>query len=196
MVSVARVLLPSLLRTRASSSSGARELLGRMGAFGVGAEGFGADGQVQVGALGAAGELDIPALHVLGPVQGQQRPLFGAALGAHVGAGIGQVDPAGLARPHLGVQVPARQPDRLRPLLLQGLDGHRPPAQVQVHDDGGGAVDHAKAVAGVGAQHHHIPNREAPIPDHQPLGAELAVLGPQPLADTWLSWSTLARRWA
>ena len=36
---------------------------------------------------------------------------------------------------------------------------------------------------GVGAQHHHIPDRKAPVPNHQPLGAELAVLGPQPLAD-------------
>ena len=36
---------------------------------------------------------------------------------------------------------------------------------------------------GVGAQHHHIPDREAPVPDRQPLGAELAGLGPQPLAD-------------
>ena len=57
------------------------------------------------------------------------------------------------------------------------------PRQVQVLDDGGGAVDHAQPVAGIGAQHHHVPDREAPVPDHQPLGAELAGLGPQPLAD-------------
>src|SRR5215217_5492705 len=38
-------------------------------------------------------------------------------------------------------------------------------------------------MAGVGAQHHHIPYRKAPIPDHQPLSSELAVLGPEPLAD-------------
>jgi hypothetical protein len=69
-------------------------LLGRMGPFVVGAKEFGADGQVQVGAVLASGELHIAALHVLGPVQGQQRPLFGAALGAHVGPGIGQIDTA------------------------------------------------------------------------------------------------------
>ena len=162
---------------------GRPRLPGRMGAFVVGAERLGADGQVQVGALGAAGELDIAALHVLGAVQGQQRPLLGAALGAHVGPGIGQVDPPRLARLDGGVQVPAGQPDRLGRLILQGPDGHRPAGHVQVLDDGGGAVDHAQAVGGVGAQHHHIPDREAPVPDGQPLGAELARLGPQPLAD-------------
>ena len=167
-----------------------------MGAFVVGAEGFGADGQVQVGPLGAAGELHIAALHVLGPVQGQQRPLLGAALGAHVGAGIGQIDPARLARADRGVQVPAGQPDRLGRLLLQGPDGHRPAGHVQVQDDGGGAVDHAQAVAGVGAQHHHIPDRERPVADDQPLGAELAVPRPAAAGRRALSWSTWARRWA
>jgi hypothetical protein len=61
--------------------------------FGVGVEGFGADGQVQVGTLGAARQLDIAALHVLGPVQGQQRPPLGPSLGAHIGTGIGKVEP-------------------------------------------------------------------------------------------------------
>jgi hypothetical protein len=56
-------------------------------------EGFGADGQVQVGPLLASGQLDIAALHILGAVQSQQRPLLSAALGAHVGAGIGQIHP-------------------------------------------------------------------------------------------------------
>jgi hypothetical protein len=88
-----------------------------------------------------------------------------------------------LARPDLGVQVPAGQPDGLWRLLLQGPDGHGPPWQVQVLDDGGGAVDHPQAVAGVGAQDHHVADREAPIPDHQPLGAELAGLGAEALAD-------------
>jgi hypothetical protein len=50
-------------------------------------------------------------------------------------------------------------------------------------DDRGGAVDHAKAVLGVGPEHHQVPNRERAIPDRQPLGADLAVLGAQPLAD-------------
>jgi hypothetical protein len=59
----------------------------------VGAEGFGADGQVQIGAVLAAGQLHIAALHVLGAIQGQQRPLLGPSLGAHVGAGIGQIHP-------------------------------------------------------------------------------------------------------
>ena len=99
-----------------------------MGSFVVGAEGFRSDGQVQVGPLGAAGELHIAALHVLGAVQGQQGPPLGPALGAHVGAGIGQVDPAGLPGPDGRIQVPAGQSDRLGWLLLQGLDGHRPPA--------------------------------------------------------------------
>jgi hypothetical protein len=84
----------------------------------VGIEGFGADGQVQVSPVLAAGELDIAALHVLGPVQGQQGPLLGAALGAHVGTGVGQIDPARLARVDLGVQVPAGQPHRFGRLLL------------------------------------------------------------------------------
>ena len=122
-------------------------------------------------------------MHILGPVQGQQRSPLGPALGAHVCAGIGQVDPARLARAYLRVQVPAGQPHRRRPILLEALDGHRPPGYVQVHDDGGGAVDHTQAVFRVGTQHYHVPNREAPVADHQSLGAELAVLGPQPLAD-------------
>ena len=97
-LSVASFLLPSRVSTRTSSSSGARDLPTRVGALVVGAEGFGADGQVQVGPVLAPGELDIAALHVLGPVQGQQRPLLGPALGAHVSPRIGQIHPARLTR--------------------------------------------------------------------------------------------------
>jgi hypothetical protein len=39
-----------------------------MGVFVVGAEGFGPDDEIQVGALGAAGQLHIAALHILGSV--------------------------------------------------------------------------------------------------------------------------------
>jgi hypothetical protein len=68
-------------------------LPGRMGPLLIRAEGFGPDGQEQVGAVFAAGELHVPALHVLDPVQRQQRPPLGAALGAHVGPRIGEIHP-------------------------------------------------------------------------------------------------------
>ena len=125
-----------------------------MGVLVVGAEGFGADGQIQVGAVLAAGELDIAALHVLGAIQGQQRPLFGAALGAHVGARIGQVDPARLAGLDGGVQVPAGQPHGLGWLVLKGPDQHCPLLHLQADNNRRRAVHDAEAVAGVGPQHH------------------------------------------
>jgi hypothetical protein len=53
---------------------------------------------------------------------------------------------------------------------------------VQADDNGGCAVHYAKALLGVGAQHDHVPGRKTAVPDYQPLGAELAGLGPQPLA--------------
>jgi hypothetical protein len=142
-----------------------------------------ADRQVQVGAVGASGELHVPALHILGAVDGQQRTALGAPLGAHVGPGVGEIHPPRLPWADRRVQVPARQPDRTRRLVLQGPDGHRPPTHVQLLNDGSGPVDHAQAAAGVGAQHHHIPDRKAPIPDRQALGTELARLGAEPLAD-------------
>jgi len=153
-----------------------------VGALLVGAEGFGPDGQVQIGPVLASGELHVPALHVLGTVDGKQRPPLGAALRPHVGAGIGQIDPTRLPWSDSGVQVPAGQPDRLGRLVLQGPHRHRPPRYVQVLDDGGGAIDHTQAAAGVGAQHHHVPDRKTPVPDGQQLGAELASLGPESLA--------------
>jgi hypothetical protein len=55
---------------------------------------------------------------------------------------------------------------------------------VQANDHRGGAVDHAEAVLGVGAQHHHIPDRKHPIADREPIWAELARLDAEPLADT------------
>ncbi|HEX8134398.1 MAG TPA: hypothetical protein VF880_13335 [Actinomycetes bacterium] len=154
-----------------------------MRAFLVGAERLGADGQVHVGAVGASGELHVAALHVLHPVQRQQGPPLGPPLGAHVRPGIGEIDPPRLARSDSGVQVPAGQPDRPWGFVFEGADGHRPAAHVQAGDHGGGAVHYAQALLGVGAQHHHIADRERTIPHGQPFGAELAVVGAQPLAD-------------
>jgi hypothetical protein len=154
----------------------------RVGAFLVGAQRLRADRKVQVRPVGAAGELHVAALHVLDPVQRQQRPPLGAALRPHVGAGVGEVHPARLPGADGGVQVPAGQPHHARWVVLHCADGHGPAGHVQLQDDGGGAVDHAQALPSVGAQHHHIPDRKRAIPDGEPLGAELAVLSTEPLA--------------
>ncbi len=146
------------------------------------AEGLGADGQVQVGPFDAAGDLDVEALHVLLAVQSQQGALFGAALGAHVGARIGQVHPPRLARAHRAIQVPGWQGHRLGGLVLQGAHGHGSPGHIQPGDLGRGAVGDPQPLQRVGAQHHPVTNRERQVADRQPLGPQLAVVGPEPLA--------------
>ncbi len=63
----------------------------RVGLLDLDAERRRPDSQVQVGALLGPRQLHVAALHVLGAVQRQQRPLLGAALRAHVRARVGQV---------------------------------------------------------------------------------------------------------
>ncbi len=138
--------------------------------------------QVQVGALLGPRQLHVAALHVLGAVQRQQRPPLGAPLRAYIRPRIRKVHPPGAARRHLGVQVPARQPHRPRRLVFNGAHCQRPPAHVNPHHHGRGAVGDPQPRQGVGAQHHLVADRKLAVADRQPLGAKLPGICAEPLA--------------